>query len=299
MKRVHLIINPRAGHRAGGRFGAGIAQQLRRLGCQVSVQFTRAPRDAIELAAAACGGSPDCLAVAGGDGTLFEAVNGVLRAGAGELPLGLIPIGTGNDFAKMLGLKPHDWRAACERILSGRPRAVDAGRVNDWHFVNGVGMGFDAQVALAANRLKWLPGMGAYALALLRTLLFDYRNPALHLRHDGGALSLPVTLVTAGNGRCHGGAFRLTPQAEIDDGLLDILVAEAATRRGVLRLAPSVMRGTHLGKPGVRDLRSRRLRVESADPLVVHADGEILYTDAHALEIEILPGALRMLAAGA
>lgn len=296
MKRIHLIINPKAGHRAGGRFGAGIAQYLRRAGCQVNTQFTRQPREAIQLAQAACNTPIDCLAVAGGDGTLSEVSNGLLRAGAHALPIGLIPIGTGNDFAKMLALKPHDWQHACDTIMQGTAQQVDVGQMNDNYFINGVGIGFDAQVALEANHLKWLPGNTlVYAAALLKTLLHRYRTPQLRIKHDAGTIEQAITLLTIGNGRCHGGAFKLTPNARIDDGLFDILIADAATRHGIIKLAPRVMRGSHLDQPGITSLRSRCLQIRSDDNLVVHADGEILGDALHDIDIRLLPGALTFL----
>ncbi|HET9679152.1 MAG TPA: diacylglycerol kinase family protein [Gammaproteobacteria bacterium] len=300
MKRIHLIINPIAGHRAGGRFGAGIAQYLRRAGCQVRVQFTRQPREAIALARAACATKPDCLAVAGGDGSLFEVANGLLQAEAHDLPLGLIPIGTGNDFAKMLNLKPHDWQAACDVILHGNSRRVDAGQVDNYYFVNGVGIGFDAQVALQANQLKWIPGnLLVYATALVKTLLHNHRTPTVRITHDTETIEQAITLLTTGNGRCHGGAFWLTPNADIADGLFDILIADAATRRGIIQLAPRVMRGTHLGQTGIRVLRSKHITISSEEPLVVHADGEIIDTAARALKLAVLPKALTLLSPAA
>lgn len=296
MQRIHLIINPKAGHRAGNRYGAGIAQQLRRAGLRVEAQFTRGPRDAVELVRQAVAGKPDAIVIAGGDGTLNEAINGLLQSGAPQIPLGLIPIGTGNDFAKMLDLRPHDWRTACTRILDGKPRQVDAGQVNETFFINGVGIGFDAQVALEANRLKYLPGsLLVYAGALLKTLLHRYRTPRITLETASGKLEQTITLLTVGNGRCHGGAFLLTPEARVDDGLFDILIADAASRYGIIKLAPRVMRGTHLGESGIRLLRDNRLQIRSAEPLVVHADGEILGDDLQRLDFRLLPGAVRFL----
>lgn len=296
MRRIHLIINPKAGHRAGNRYGAGIAQYLRRAGLRVEAQFTRGPRDAIELARQAVTSRPDAIIIAGGDGTLHEVVNGLLQSGAPQTLLGLIPIGTGNDFAKMLDLRPHDWRAACARILAGKPRQVDAGQVNETFFINGVGIGFDAQVALEANRLKYLPGsLLVYAGALLKTLLHRYRTPHITLETSSSRLEQTITLLTVGNGRCHGGAFRLTPDARVDDGLFDILIADAASRYGILKLAPRVMRGTHLGEPGTRLLRDHRLQIHSAEPLVVHADGEILGDALQSLDFRLLPGAVRFI----
>ncbi|HWP94600.1 MAG TPA: diacylglycerol kinase family protein [Gammaproteobacteria bacterium] len=289
-----LIINPHAGRGTGTRLGEAMAGHLRAAGLRCEARFTRAPQEATELAEAAARAAAPAVIVAGGDGSVFEAVNGLVRAGHHTTALGVIPIGTGNDFVKMLGI-PRDWKAACDRIVASERRLVDIGRCNGRYFANGVGIGFDAQVALEANRLPFLHGTAVYAAALIKTLLLRYSTPTVRIEHDGGVREGKITLVAAANGRCYGGAFRIAPEARIDDGLLELAIADRLSRFGILRLVPHVLAGTHAGKPGVTMLRTRRLRVTSRTPLVVHADGEIIEQEATHVEVEILPRALAVL----
>ena len=292
MEQIGLIINPLAGHRAGSRFGSGIARELRRTGFAVCARFTRGHGDATRIARQFIAEGREAIVVAGGDGTLSETVHGMLDSGA-DLPLGLIPIGTGNDFAKALGLTPLDWRGACRRFAEGHIRRVDAGRCNDRYFINGVGVGLDARVAIEANRLRWLRGNAVYGVALANTLLHHYRTPRVGIRGPGIDRHQGVTLLAVANGQVYGGAFRIAPQAEIDDGALDLVVAEALSRRAILRLLPAVLRGRHLGHPAVSCARVTELEVELDAPLPVHADGEIVSAAARRIAVRILPARLR------
>lgn len=294
VRKVPLIVNPCSGRGAGARLAPAVVKELHRLGVDAEMQLTRAPRHAIELVIEAVrGGAPEVL-VAGGDGTIFEAVNGMRRGGRPEARLGIIPIGTGNDFVKMLAL--DDWRVACQRIAEGKTRTVDIGRCGEWCFANGVGIGFDAQVAHLANQIGWLTGTPVYALALIKALVLHHRTPAVRIEHDGATLARRVTLIAIANGRCYGGAFVVAPNAALDDGRLELVVADAMSRLQVLGLVPKVMKGEHLDHPAVSHHRVRRVMVRSEEPLVVHADGEILSLDGREIEVELLPAALQVLA---
>jgi diacylglycerol kinase family enzyme len=185
MRNAVLVVNPCAGRGSGARLAPAVVRELRRLGVDAEMRLTARPRHAIELVATAIADGASEVLVAGGDGTIFEAVNGMLAAGPTRSTLGIVPIGTGNDFVKMLGLT--DWRVACARIAAGRSRPVDIGRCGTHYFANGVGVGFDAQVAHFANGIRWLSGTPVYALALLNVLAFDYRRPQLRITHDNGA----------------------------------------------------------------------------------------------------------------
>lgn len=266
---------------------------LSSLGIDAAPHFSEAPRHAVQLVAAAAE-RHDRILVAGGDGTVNEAVNGVMRSHR-RPALGIIPVGTGNDFAKMLGLD-HDWRAAVTSIASGRRRTVDVGRCNDEYFANGIGVGFDAQVAMEANRIRYLRGTAVYFVALMRTLALRYATPHVTIGYDAGTLRQTITLVAAANGRWYGGAFRIAPAADISDGLLELVVARGLGRFGILRLVPKVMRGTHVGDAAVHVYRTTRVSITSEVPLPVHADGELLSGGATRLDIAIIPRALSVLA---
>src|SRR5204862_8332574 len=173
----------------------------------------------------------DCVTIAGGVGSVNESVNGYDGIAREEQAFAVIPLGTGNDFAKMLGVG-DDWRLACERITRGETRRVDAGRCNGHVFANGFGAGFDAQVAIEANGICWIRGNAVYGVALARTLLLRYSTPNARIVHDGGTIEGRITMLAAANGTTYGGAFRIAPDADIADGLLDVMVAEQLSRAG-------------------------------------------------------------------
>ncbi|MGH8127481.1 MAG: diacylglycerol/lipid kinase family protein [Gammaproteobacteria bacterium] len=288
-----LLVNPAAGRGAGRTLAGKVQTCLRELGIDFDTEFTRAPREAIEIVEHGTS-THDAILVAGGDGTWFEAVNGAMRAP--QRPrLGLIPIGTGNDFAKMLGFG-NDWREACQRIAAGHTRAVDIGRCNQDYFANGAGIGFDAQVSREARRIRYLRGNAVYLLAVMRTLLLRYATPEVTIEHDTGTLQQTITLVAAANGRCYGGAFRIAPDAEIDDGYLELVCARGLGRLHILRLLPKVLAGRHIGDPAITMLRTRRVTIRSTVPLPLHLDGEVIADEAMHLDIEILPQALNVFA---
>jgi diacylglycerol kinase (ATP) len=205
-----------------------------------------------------------------------------------------VAVGTGNDLIKAAGL-PRDWRAACERIVTGTVRSVDVGRCNERYFVNGVGAGFDAEVARASRSIRHLRGNLVYAAALAKVLVRGVRTPRVTIQDEAGHIEEPMTLVVVANGPWYGGAFRIAPGAAIDDGWLDVVTAAAVDRLGVLRFTPRVLAGTHLMLPIVRHHRTRRVTITCEQGLCVHADGEILDDAAQRLEIEVLPRALSLL----
>jgi len=293
-----LIINPTAGRGRGRTMAEEIVACLRDAGIECAPHYTRAPLEAAEFVRTLAE-THELVLIAGGDGTWCEAVDGAMRSTARPV-LGLIPVGTGNDFAKMLGYG-NDWREACRHAASGKTRRVDIGccRYDDGslrYFANGAGIGFDAQVSREARRIRFLRGNTVYILAVLRTLMLRYATPHMTLEHDHEKLEQKITLIAAANGQCYGGAFRIAPEASIDDGYLDVVCARGLSRLRILGLLPKVLRGTHLSDPAVTMVRSRRLVIRSDVPLPLHLDGEVVSNEATSLEVEILPGALEVCA---
>lgn len=253
--------------------------------------------EAVTLAHAAVSDGYETIVAVGGDGTVNEVVNGMMDA-VGPQPactLGVIPLGSGNDFAKIPSL-PTNVLGACHRLAAGYSVALDLGRVNDRYFVNGVGLGFDAQVSVEATKIPWLTGLPLYLLAVLRTLLLSYKTPEATIQLDDRTIRQSITMCYVGIGRCAGGGFWLTPDADASDGLFDVAIARGLSRLGILRLLPEVMKGTHVDKEPVTMARSRRLVVDLEEPVSVHADGELIYQAARHLEFEVLPQRLRVLA---
>lgn len=285
--RYRVIVNPAAGRGNGARFLPYLHTLLQ--GLRYDLVQTEAPRHATALAASAADEGYDVVVAVGGDGTTFEVINGL--AGRDTI-LAVIPIGSGNDFVKPLGI-PTDPPAAVECLRRGRVRRIDLGRVGPTYFGNMLGIGFDARVAVETYRLPRLHGFALYLAALWKTV-WGYRSPYLHLECDGRILEGRFLLAAVGNGRCQGANFWLTPQAEMDDGYLDLCLISDMPLPLFFYHLPKVFRGRHTRLREVKMLRARRIRVRSAEPVAVHADGEILAAAAMELEVEVRPAAMRV-----
>lgn len=293
MGRLLVVRNPAAGRGRALREWGEVARRLAEAGVDYDEVATTRPREALDIAQERSAGYDGVVAV-GGDGTVHEVVNGLMRAG-GKAALGVIPLGSGDDFAKLL---PGD---AVARLATADSTRFDVGRIvagaEARYFANGMDIGFGAHGAANVRRVpRLLTGFGAYLGALFLTML---RYPLLRVRaqlDDAPPFDLTTAMTAAMNGTTFGGSFRVCPEARPDDGLLDLLLVDAVGRLEILRLVPKILRGAHAGDPRLRMARARRLRIESEEPLLVEADGEIAFDAARRLEIEILPGALRVLA---
>lgn len=295
---ARLIINPHAGRNRGRRYARRIRRRLEKSGFRFQATFSRRRGDVEKQVIEACRSGCRYIVVAGGDGTVHEAANGILKSGA-DSAMGLIPLGTGNDFAKALGL-PLDWHAACARVVQlardGQHRQVDAGRCDDFYFANGVGLGLDAIVTAASERLKWLPGPIAYVMAVASLLARPVPSTKVRIEHDDGVFEGDVALAVTCNGQYVGGVFHLAPSAVNDDGKFKLVIADQVNRWQLLRYAPKVLRGTHESLQIVTMVDTTRIVMHANPAMPVEADGEIRYKAARSLEIELLPGALRVLA---
>jgi diacylglycerol kinase (ATP) len=235
--------------------------------------------------------------VVGGDGSVHEAVNGMLQS-SNFARLGVVPAGTGNDFAKACGI-PLDWqRAAHElaaRIRTGAtPRRIDAGRLNGRYFANGAGVGFDAKVTRIARSCRWPIGDFVYLFAILRGMVDGIASPTLSITAGEFAWHGPVTLANVANGPWIGGMFHIVPGARNDDGCFDLLIADPVSRRRLLALLPKLVRGRHGSEPEITQASVTKLTIEASEPVPAHLDGEVLEPATH-FEIEVLPGALELL----
>ncbi|HEU4453105.1 MAG TPA: diacylglycerol kinase family protein [Longimicrobium sp.] len=293
----YVVLNPVAGRGDATLAWDAVRRELEAAGARYEVARTRARGDGARLAEAAARAGWSAVLAVGGDGTVHEVANGLLRAAAdGEatVPMGIIAVGSGNDFAGLAGV-PRDPAEAMRRAISATPRAVDAGRVGDEWFTNGVGVGLDARVAIEASRNRRFKGMAIYLWALAKVLR-RFRPPRMLVEMDDlEPIDRPLTLVTVGNGGRHGGGFWICPDASIDDGLLDVCVCDSLSVPRILRFLPKTIRGTHVGESCVHMHRVRRVRITSEEGLPVHADGEILFEDARELVFEIHPGRLTLL----
>jgi YegS/Rv2252/BmrU family lipid kinase len=295
MAKAKIILNPYAGRWKGQRSMPAVEAALKEAGVDFDLVCTAGADHAIELAreAALEGYSP--VVAAGGDGTIGEVVNGLMQAAGDQTagPLAIIPLGSANDFIQTLGT-PTDVKGACQLLQTGQARTIDVGRVNERYFINDVGVGFEPQVTLESRKIKRLRGKLIYLVAVLRAVR-DPIQAHMTIEWDGcQRVSKPILMVSVANGRCTGG-FWLTPHAEPDDGELDFIFADALSRLQILRFLPEVMRRTHLDKDPVTYGRTRHIVITTEDPVPVVADGEIMTTEGHHLEIEVLPGRIQVL----
>jgi len=307
MSKTLVILNPASGNGVAGKKYVQVQSALLAGGLNFDEARTTARHDATSIAQEAKQSGYDNFIAVGGDGLVHEIVNGLMRATRGEPveTLGIIPVGSGNDFIKMIPAKPN-WREGVERVLRDYRRWFDVGKVSadnlvkGFHegaqfFVNGLDTGFGAQVATHVHDVPFLTGTAMYLVGILGTLS-HYSIPRVKITlADGKIIEQTSAMVVASNGRCFGGGFWITPKAETDDGLLDVIIADGLGRAGILSLLPKVMQGKHLSDPRIKFLQTPRLTIESPDPLIVETDGEIPYLKAHRVEIEILPNHLRLI----
>jgi diacylglycerol kinase (ATP) len=205
----------------------------------------------------------------GGDGL----VNIALQVVAGtDVPLGVVPAGTGNDIARALGLSLADPVAAVDLVVRGATRAVDLGRANGRWFAGVLGSGFDSMVNERANRMSWPSGRSRYNLAILAELR-TFRPVLYELVLDGETWTTEAMLVAVGNGPSYGGGMRVCPGARLDDGLLDITVLGPISKPEFLRVFPTVYKGTHVRHPAVTVRRARQVSLTSSG-VTAYADGE-------------------------
>lgn len=290
---IHLILNPAAGKGRSGRQLNAVLHALQDAGYAVEEYVTARRMHAAEIAAALPDdGAPLC--VAGGDGTLNEVVNG-LRPGSH--PIGVLPLGTGNDFATLLGCR--SMKDTLEALLRGRSVAVDAakadvvdedGKLITRRFINAIGIGFDAAVAMDVSNGSTGRGIIPYLIAVFRVLRHYAAVPSVTV-YQNTELSASLFLACIGNGSTSGGGFRLTPKADFSDGLLDLCHARQMSRGRVLQVLPRALNGSHLSAPEVTYAQAAHVNISLDFPLPVHVDGEILTARARRIVVTCLPGA--------
>jgi len=292
-----LFFNPAAGRGRAGRKVRLISQLLDARGIVHTLIGSESQGDLEARVLDSIEQGCRRLLVAGGDGSVHETVNGILRS-AREVEFGVLPIGTGNDFAKASNLPLH-WEDAtkllAERLSSGEPgRPIDAGRCNERYFANGVGIGFDAKVSGMAHSIDLPIGDLVYLLAVFRGIWDGIATPDISLQWDDGNFTGPLTLASLSNGPWVGGMFHIAPMARNDDGVLDLVYAKAVTRAGVMRLLPKILRGQHIDAAEVSWSPVRHCNITAAAPVPSHLDGEIQPLQTN-FRVEVLGGALRLL----
>jgi diacylglycerol kinase (ATP) len=286
--KLIILLNPSAGRDKAGREVQKALEVLRSAGARFELRQSRSARHLLELAHQAREEKPELVVSAGGDGTHHYVINGLYGSG---IPLGLLPIGRGNDFAKGVGVL-LDGRAAAATLLDGRLREIDLARVGSAVYGCIAGVGFDSVVTRYANeRVRRMAGSWGYAWAILRCLKF-YRPEPLELTSDAQNFSGEVAFAVVGNNVSYGGGLMLTPRAKLDDGLLDVCIVPYIPKLELLRWLPRAYRGDHLAHPRILYFRARKVVLKTTSRLELFGDGEFIQELPAA--IEVVPRALRV-----
>lgn len=299
-----VIINPNAGKGKGKKDSTRIQNLLTKAGFDYSIRFTENKGHAVNHTLEGIEQGYRRIIIVGGDGTLNEVVNGIFLSKAckpGEITVGLIPVGTGNDWGRMFGISLN-YESAIETIRAGRTMLHDIGYVtyhegetrHERYFINIAGLGFQSVVVRRSNtqKEKGRGGKMIYFYSLLRTLL-TYRNAPAEITLDGEKINADVFSVNIGNGRFSGGGMSQTPDAIPDDGLLDVTIINNMGKIEIIRNLKLLYDGTILSHPKIDGYRCRKMAVTSESLLYADADGETL---GHTpVEFSIIPSGLRVI----
>lgn len=286
---VALLVNPTAGRGRGGRVAVSVAERLTDAGFQVQVLIGEDGAEGQRLARQAVEDGAQALVVVGGDGACHLGFNSV---GGTTVPLGVVAVGSGNDFARNVGLPIRDPQAAVDALLRYEPITIDAGRVGEEWFGCVLSAGFDSMVNERANRMRWPKGDRRYDLAILRELSV-FRPLDFRMVVDGTVVETEAMLVAVGNTTSYGGGMKVCPAARLDDGRLHITLLGRVSKLEFLRVFPRVYKGTHVAHPAVRVFEASEVDL-AADGVVAYADGEPLAPLP--VTVRSVPGGLRLLA---
>ncbi len=287
-KHVALLVNPTSGRGAGAKIAPVVARRLRDAGIEVAELITTSAEDVPPRTRAAIRTLADAVVLVGGDGTVHQVVQEM--AGSG-MPLGLIPAGTGNDFARALGIPLGDPAAAANRVIAGATRDVDLLKAKDELITTIVASGFDSLVNERANRMRWPKGQARYTVATFAELR-TFKPLKYTVTIDGEVHETEAMLVAVGTCPSYGGGLRICEGASIEDGLLDVTIIKPVSRLTLLQMFPKLPKGTHIPHPAVVQLQGRTVRLEAVG-VKAYADGEPL--SALPVDIEIVPGALTVI----
>lgn len=294
ISRVTVLTNPASGHGSASHAAERAITQLHRRGVDVVAIAGRDSTHARQLVEGALERGMDALIVVGGDGIISLALQVLAQT---DIPLGIIPAGTGNDHAREFGIPTDDPAAAADVIVDGIADRIDLGRITgadgtDRWFGTVMAAGFDSLVTDRTNRMSWPHGRMRYNLAMIAEIS-QLRLLPFRLSFDGGAeLDTELTLAAFGNTRSYGGGMKICPTADPRDGLLDATMVSSASRTKLIRLFPTVFKGTHVDLDEVRTARATTITVDSPG-INAYADGE--YVCPLPVEVSAVPGALTIL----
>ncbi|MBP6471727.1 MAG: diacylglycerol kinase family lipid kinase [Chloroflexi bacterium] len=298
--RVKVILNPAADNGRAAQLQTGILQAAKPFG-QLELVLAQRPRHAEQLAREAAAAGYDLVVAAGGDGTVHEVVNGLMAEGKPVAKLGVIPLGSGNDFAFCSGVAA-DWPTAVTRLFAGQSKWVDLARIEDENgraqiFDNNFGIGFDARVVVQTIKITHIHGFLKYFLAVLHSIAFYYDTPQLEMAFDGEPVAQRILFLALGVGPRGGGGFLLTPDARQDDNLIDSCLVNPVGRLIMLQMLLQAVKGTHIYSRHVTMRRSQQITIRLVEPAPIHIDGEMFaFTEDKLRQVTItsMPAAIEV-----
>lgn len=304
-----VILNPTSGRGRGVKLRSQLSAALNDAGVTHEIVETTRGGEGIELAQQGHADGYQTIVAAGGDGTVSEVVNGLAQINPGApiaTKVAVVSVGSGNDFA-------HAWNVAqsptamASAIARGETRPCDLGHVTiqaggktiERYFNNNFGTGLDSQVTLESLKIKRLQGVMLYGMAALRAL-WRLETPVVKIEWESAdgvmhRYEAPISLVSVGNTPRSGGGFQLTPGAQMDDGLLDLGIADAMSRWQLLQLLPKALQGAHVHHPAFTLVQFKRLTLSTAVPLAIEMDGEVITEEAEQIEMVVQPARLQLI----
>ncbi len=286
--KLGYVINPVAGKKKAVKRISQIKRVTEDRGFEAAIYITEGPGDAAAKGERALREGCDIITAVGGDGTVSELANGIHGC---AVAMGVIPAGSGNDFARTLGI-PSDFNKALDCVLKGSTRTIDIGIVNGRCFINVASVGFDAQVVRETHSIKKrIRGPLAYVLGVFKSLI-SYKPFDMEIETGSERINKQATLVAIANGIYYGGGMKIAPGAVLDDGLLEVYLVEGMSRLKILRLFPLIYSGRHLARPELKHFKARKLSIKCQNGYI-NSDGEII--GRCPASISIIPAALNVI----
>jgi YegS/Rv2252/BmrU family lipid kinase len=302
-RKVKLILNPMADMGRAWKTANNLRPIAQEFKGELSWSGTVYPSHAIELARQAAEEGYDMVIAMGGDGTVHEVMSGLMQVPAEKRPImGIVPIGSGNDFAYAVGITQKPDHALAHALNAEVVKPVDIGLMTDEHgrkeyFDNTLGIGFDAVVTIRSHKLPIVKGFLMYLTAVIQTIILNHNPAKLYIETEKEKWDTSALMVTVCNGPREGGGFMLSPNSKNDDGIMEFLIVNKVSRAMMFRLVPEFMKGTHMRFKQIRMGEFKKFNIASDLPLYIHADGEIFTSfgsNLHKVSVEILPQALKV-----
>ena len=294
-----VILNPYSNRWNSQKRWPEAEAALKDAGVDFEVVVSQKKGQIVELAEQAVNEKCAPIIIAGGDGSIGDAVNGLIRTAQSKqgrvVPLGILPTGSANDLAFALGL-PTDLKQAAKVIVAGKTKAMDLGKLNDHYFVNNSAAGLEPYVTLKHEKIHWIKGILRYLLAAVQAIM-DKPEWQANVQWDDGEFKGKISLMSIGNGRRTGGFF-MTPHADPFDGKLTLAFGYRATRLGLFQALPRAFnedKRNYVEMDGMYEVQATRISIHLDPPSPAHTDGELFPNWMHDFEYEILPNCLNII----